>query len=240
MCKFHKDVARDIATDIDGRFDPGAFAVAVTAMAHLRTEQFVPSLFGVDGFVPAQMADADIQQALSDARLKECSHAADRFRSQALPLLQRAMARTAARHDLSVDGLHLSPGTYTAQGYKATCGAPPDPTVNGSFLSYAVVHLFQGYDDAAKTVSTRDGALSLIATAEHEKFEPIRAATAHFYGQPQVAETLKRMFLDTVVRIVRAAPADAAAGRGFAATAGCVMCHDDDRRNLGAKAPAPK
>lgn len=240
MCKFHKEIARDIATSCCGTFDPGAYAVALTAMAHFRIEQYVPELFGCDGFVPAKMAGADAQRALTAAGLEEDSSVAERFRSKHLKTLQAAMRATRAAHDLSPAALQIAPGELTAQGYKATPQAQPDPTVNGPFLDHAVVHLFTGYDDDAKTYVSKGRSLSLVARAEHDRFEPIRAATADLWAQPQVAEIMRTMFQHALVRIIRAAPEDLQAARGFAATKGCVMCHDDDRRTAHAKGPRPQ
>ena len=55
MCKYHKAVARDIATNDAGDFDPGKYAVALLAMAQFRIEQYMPTMFNCTGFDPREM-----------------------------------------------------------------------------------------------------------------------------------------------------------------------------------------
>lgn len=236
MCKFHKDVAKDIATDTKtGAFDAGKYAVALTAMAHFRIEQYMPSMFGCDGFVPAEMATAEAQKAIADSGLRSCPHAMARYRDTHIEALRAAMADTASVFSLTQKDLNIAPGEITKDGYKATCCAQPDPTVNGPFMDYAVVYLFDGYDDAQKTYVS--GTLSLMEDAPQPQYEAIRMATAHFVAHPGVMETLKQMFEDSLVKIFKAAPADLEQGRGFKQTKGCVMCHDDERREAGGPKP---
>lgn len=231
MCKFHKDVARDIATNEAGDFNPGKYAVALTAMAHFRIEQHMPAMFGNDGFVPASMATPEAQQALKDSGLRTCPHASKRFRDANIGMVRAAMDATAAVISLDPAHLNIAPGEITRDGFKATKDAKPDPTVNGPFMDHAVVYLFDGYEDAKKTRVAKDGALRLSPQADDARFEAIRTATEHFVSRPGVMPALEQMFKDSLAQIFKNAPEAAKLGQGFNATAGCVMCHDDGRRD---------
>lgn len=241
MCKFHKDVAKDIATNADGEFHPGKYAVALMAMAHFRIEQYIPSMFGDDGFVPKRLATPTAQQALKDSGLRGCQHAIARYRDDNIEALRKAIDQTAAVMPLSPADLNIAPGEVTLDGYKATEDAKPDPTINGPFLDHAVVFLLKGYDDDSKKTYVSQGReLSLVTEADDPRFEALRLATVHFISQPDVMPILKQMFEDSLVKTFKAAPEEARLGKGFNKTSGCVMCHEDDRRTAIKKPEPPK
>ena len=161
MCKFHKDLARAIATNPDtGDFDAGHYAVALVGMFP-RLEEYVPEMFGCDGFVPKQMAGEDVQGFLENSErlreyvfnadgsaksLNDVRQAEETYREDHLGFLRAAMLEIASKHDLSEEGLQFPEYKKHVQaGYKATCCADPDPRQNGPFLDVAVVHSYDGY-----------------------------------------------------------------------------------------------
>ncbi|HIF26488.1 MAG TPA: hypothetical protein EYG18_07195 [Micavibrio sp.] len=240
MCKFHKDVARDIATDpVTGDFNAGHYAVAMLAMGHFRMEQYMPEMYHADGFVPAELATESAQGALkaafNRAAMRSCPHAMQRDYDKFMPMVRDAMAKTAAQFDLTHEGLNIAPGKITKDGYKATCCAQPDPTINGPFMDYAIVYLFDGYDDAEKTMAT--GKLTLLEESPSAQHEGIRMATEYFIAHDGILPALQQLFEDTVVKIFKDAPAAVAEGRGYQETKGCIMCHDDERRDAAAPKP---
>ena len=236
MCKFHKDVARDIATDpVTGDFNAGHYAVAMLAMGHFRMEQYMPEMYHADGFVPAELATETAAAALERTKLRSCPHAMQRYHDEVMPAIREAMANTDAVFDLSHEGLSIKPGEITKDGFKATCCATPDPTINGPFMDYAVVYLFDGYDDAEKTMAT--GKLTLLEESPSPQHEGIRMATEYFIAHDGILPALQQLFEDTVVKIFKDAPAAVAEGRGYQETKGCIMCHDDERRDEAAPKP---
>ena len=163
MCKFHKDLARAVATNPDtGEFHAGHYAVALVGMFP-RLEEYIPDMFGCDGFVPKHMAGQEVQDMLNTAEklhdyvyhadgslksLEEVRTAEETFREDHLGFLRAAMLEIAAKHDLSEEGLNFPDfKKQTSTGYKATCCADPDPRENGPFLSVAIVHSYEGYRD---------------------------------------------------------------------------------------------
>ncbi len=239
MCKFHKDVARDIAIDpTTDQFDPGKYAVALVALAHFRIEQYMPTMHGIDGFVPAQMVTDAAVTALSDSSLRKVSSEQEAaYRNDNIGLLYAAMALTAQAHDLSMTGLNI-PDNLTRGGYKHCAKMPADPTQNGPFMNEAVVDLFTGYDRPGYV----SGNLILLKVAHKPAFEPIRAATEHFMTQSGVAEVLQRMFEGKLSSIFMSAQEDLRKGRGFQETAGCVMCEPvrPGERKPGVPLPIPQ
>jgi len=235
MCKFHKDVAKDIATNpVTGEFNPGQYAVALVAMAKFRIEQYMPPMHGCDGFVPSQMTSPVALQALTDSKLVKPLTDFTAYRDANIAQVRAAMAATAQTFDLSLSALNTQ-DRITKEGYKKTCCADPDPTKNGPFLDEAVVDLFEGYDRPGYV----SGDLSLLKTAHKPQFEPIRAATEHFMAQPGVDAILKQMFENSLASVFINAKDDLAAGRGHDKTDGCVMCHDKADEPKAATATAP-
>lgn len=224
MCKFHKDVARDIATDpVTGDFNPGKYCVALTAMAKFRIEQYMPVMHGCDGFVPAMMTTDDAVRALDDTGLRKPAADIQAYRDARIGAMRDAMALTAQSCDLSMQALNI-PDTITREGYRHCAKMAPDPTKNGPFMDEAVVQLFEGYDDEGKTWAR--GTLTLADQAHKPVFEAIRTATEHFLGQPGVTDTLKQMFENSLVRVFDDARIKGGAGLK---TDGCVMCGHGSR-----------
>ena len=229
MCKFHKDVARDIATDDStGAFDAGRYAVALTAMALFRIEQYMPVMHGCSGFNPDTMLTESAKHAFAESGLERPQKTINAFRNRNIDTLREAMDVTAQSCDLSLPGLNIR-DILTKEGYKASCCAKADPMENGPFLDEAVVELFEGYDDVNKTWATKN--LSLIATAHKPEYEAIRTAVEHFVSQPRIHETLKRMFEHSVASIFQNAQGVKDAGLGHDRE-GCVMCGHGSRASV--------
>jgi hypothetical protein len=233
MCKFHKDVARDIATDpVTGTFDPGRFSVALLAMAKYRIEQYMPAMHGCDGFMPASMTTDAARQAFAASGLHSSFEEGRAYRDAHIAALRAAMDRTAAAFDLSMQALN-NPDTLTAKGYRHCEKMGPDISKAGPFMDEAVVQLFKGYDDDAKTWARHD--LHLVSTAHKPEFEPLRAATEYFLAQPGVEPALHRMFEHSLFRIFE--EARLGSGSPGVETDGCVMCGHGSRADEAPSAP---
>lgn len=220
MCKFHKDVAREIATNDAGEFDAGKYSTALISMALFRVEQYLPALHGVDGFNPALMATDTAKQAFAASGLQKPQAEIQAYTNQHIDGLRAAMDLTANSMPLTLESLNI-PDRIVQGGYKATCCAEPDPTENGPFLDEAVVELFTGYDDATKKWTS--GPLSLVDVAHKPQFESLRCAVEHFTSQDGVRDVLQGMFERSLASIIQSAEADLAAGH-VRDSQGCAMC----------------
>lgn len=164
MCKFHKDVARDIATSpVNGQFDPAIYSVALVAMAKFRIEQYMPSMFGTDGYNQYALASAKGVAAFDQSGL------AMGDAPRGMDVLRQAMGK-----NLTLAGLNL----------------PKDPVRDVAFLDEATVELFENYTAPGYAA----GDLHLKATAHKAEFEAIRAATADFLSHPGIEDILRRHF----------------------------------------------
>ncbi len=175
MCKFHKAIARDVATNPEtGEFSPAQYAVALVAISKYRIEQYMPPMFGCDGYSRHEMATPKAIAAFEQSGMRKLVHHADPYHDNNIDALRAAMAETAVAHDVSLSGLNL----------------PKDPVRDMRFLDEATVELFEGYTGpgyAGDEIFLKD-------TAHKPEFEPIRAAAAHFMAQGAVEPILRRMF----------------------------------------------
>ncbi|WP_435641746.1 hypothetical protein [Micavibrio aeruginosavorus] len=178
MCKFHKTVAREIATNpVNGIFDPARYAVALVALSTFRIEQAMPSMFGCDGYSKYEMATdkARIAVANSNMNWHHGTKEAD------METLRRAMDIASYKHNLSIKGLNL----------------PKNPVNDTAFLDEATVKLYEGYTAPGYAAIP----LSLKTQAHKPEFEPIRAAVETFMQNPVTFKALARRFENTTLQI---------------------------------------
>ncbi|PZQ48226.1 MAG: hypothetical protein DI551_01690 [Micavibrio aeruginosavorus] len=220
MCKFHKDVAREIATNRAGEFDAGKYSTALISMALFRVEQYMPEMHGFDGFQPEKMLTDTARESFAKSNLARPQAAIVSYHNAHIEGLRAAMDLTARSMPLSLGDLNIK-DRIEKGGYKATCCAEPDPTENGPFLDEAVVEMFTGYDDTSKKWAS--GPLSLVEVAHKPEFEALRTAVEHFTSQEGVRHVLQGMFERSVASIFQSAEADLAAGH-TRDSQGCAMC----------------
>ncbi len=220
MCKFHKDVAREIATNDAGEFDAGKYSTALISMALFRVEQYLPEMHGTDGFNPALMITDTAKKSFAASGLEKPQAEIQAYTNTHIAGLRAAMDVTANSMPLTLEALNI-PDRIVQGGYKSTCCAEPDPTENGPFLDEAVVELFTGYDDATKKWAS--GPLFLIDVAHKPQFEALRSAVEHFTSQEGVRDVLQGMFERSLASVFQSAEADLAAGH-IRDSQGCAMC----------------
>ena len=173
MCKFHKDVAREIATDpVHGTFDPARYAVALVAMAQFRIEQYMPSMFGTDGYSKYALASDRGVAAFAGSGLA----GREKNYPPGMDELRRALPQ-----GLSLKALNL----------------PKNPVRDVGFLDEATVELFENYTAPGYAA----GELRIRDRAHKPEFEPIRAAAADFLEQPGVTDALRAHFEYSLARI---------------------------------------
>lgn len=183
MCRFHKDVARDIATNPQtGEIDPARYAVALVALKY-RIEEYLPAMFGSSGYSPYELATPVATESFRQSGLAKPLTDIQSFRDKNIDTLRAAMDATAQQHNISTQSLNL----------------PKDPLRDTAFLDEATVALFDGYTDLDKHWAP-DG-LRLKQKAHKASFEPLRAAAETFLAQPGAAPILKQMFENSIARI---------------------------------------
>lgn len=203
MCKFHKDIARAIATDAaTNQFDPALYSVALVVMAKYRIEQHMPEMFGCDGYSAYQMATPQAQGAFARSGLTVPQAEIDTYHAAHINDLRRAIVDATRGLPVSIKGLNL----------------PKNPVKDVRFLDEATVELFDGPGYYTKhnqqSKGKPDGAvmgyvadeINLTASAHDPKFEPIRQAAAAFLAYEGVETVLEQMFKHSLASKFQAAP----------------------------------
>lgn len=187
MCKFHEDIAIDIATNPQsGELSPGAFAVARMVLARYHIEQYMPEMFGCDGRGAYAMACARGAAAFQRSRLEVPPEEISAYRDAHIASLHEAMAQTQSRHDLSVKAL----------------GLPKNPVKDARFLDEGAVELIEGYTHENYY---SEGPLHLKAQAHKPEFAPLLGAAQDFLAQPGIEATLRQMMEHSLARNFMAA-----------------------------------
>lgn len=182
MCKFHEDIAIDIATDPStGKFSAGAFAVARMVLARYHVEQYMPEMFGCDGRSAYAMASSRGRDAFARSGLERPLEDIQTYRDAHITNLHQAMAETASRYDLSVSAL----------------GLPKNPIKDPRMLDEGAVDLIEGYTHENYY---SEGPLHLKAKAHKPEFEPLLQAAKDFLAQPGVEPLLKQMMENSLAR----------------------------------------
>lgn len=186
MCKFHEDVAIDIATDpVTGEFRPGVFGVARMVLARYHIEQYMPEMFGLNGRSIYAMASKRGLEAFDRAdavhHLSKPAQEIKQYRDDHIGMLHQAVASTMTRHDLSVKAL----------------GLPKNPIKDARVLDEGAVELIEGY---TADNYYGDQPLYLKKSAHKPEFEPLRSAAEDFLNQPGVEPVLKQMMEHSIAR----------------------------------------
>lgn len=244
MCRWHKHVAKSIATDItqDG-FDVGRYSIALVAMGTQRVEQTawgLQELHSIDGFNPEEILTPECQKAFEKSAAYT-SLTVDEIQNKLddqISVLNQAMDQLSSEISISKQDLGIT-DRITKDGYKQTCCATPNPRENGPQLDAAVVYLVKGYDDDLRDVASKE--LEVISNSELKALrydptvrgkdmellktqEPIRHAVERYVGIDGVKEALRTSFSLSVAYIFKTAPDDLKNGTGLSGASDCIMC----------------
>lgn len=91
MCKFHKDVAREIATDPQtGKIDTTKYQIALVSLAKWWVQQYMPSL-DVSGYSPYELATQQAQDAFKATHLPKSNSDIQSYKIENIPFLRHAI-----------------------------------------------------------------------------------------------------------------------------------------------------
>jgi hypothetical protein len=249
MCRWHKHVAKIVATDpVTGEFNVGFYAVGLTAMALFRIEQKrfnMPELFSIDGFNPREILTEKAVNSYERSGLKKSADEAEIIIESMCQKIRSGLIETNKIFQLNKEYLSL-PDIVTKDGYKKTCCSVANPRENGPFLDAAVVYLFKGYNDINRSIAEKS--LQLISSDElaalvedHsipervlpyiQMLESIRLATEIFLKQPDMMEFLENAFVGSIVYIFETAESDLQNNLGIDGHSNCIMCEGNKGRN---------
>lgn len=173
MCKFHQEVARDVATDDAGRFDPVLYNVVLLAAAKYRIEQHMPDMAGCGGFDRYEMVTPKAVDALKASGIEKPLEYIQSYRDRHIDTLRGALAATIARYGTTAQAL----------------GLPEKSALHDAFLDEATDTLFEGFD----TTGMATKPLELKTVAHKPAFQKFLDVTRDFAAQPGVGPILGKM-----------------------------------------------
>ncbi|GAB5388054.1 MAG: hypothetical protein Alpg2KO_10220 [Alphaproteobacteria bacterium] len=189
MCKFHKVVATKLATDEKtGEVNPAKFAVALTALAKYRVEQYAPSLSGVDGYHWPDLLQDQTMREMGQARIPMSLERHARYAESNLPRVKKALDKMFDKAQIDLNKL----------------GLPHDPAKMQAELDIATVELFDG---------DVHGPLRLKRQAPRAEHEALRKVVAKYMDTPRVEPTLKRLLEGSLMTLFLDAPRERNAAR---------------------------
>lgn len=169
MCKFHKDVARDIATDpATGQFNSVAYSIALVALAKFWIDRYMPEMSDCDGYSNYAMAGATGVAAFEKSGLNADLDMIEANRDKFVGFVRDALGKVINEQGLTLQSLNL----------------PKNPIKNSTFLDKAMVEIYDG-DPAVE--------LTLKKVSSEPDHEPLRQAVEAFYAVPGIENALQTM-----------------------------------------------
>lgn len=172
MCKFHRSVARDVAT-VSGTFVPSYFIITLLALSKHGLETYMPDHLYIGGSVPSEMTEPSAWAAYERSGLKRPLAEVTRDHESGVAFVRERLRNLENRMDIS----------------PAALGFPPLPPAFMSFLDYGLDHLYEG--------NPKTG---LVAKADKLEFQPWLEATREFASDPQTAQTIQLLLEGSICR----------------------------------------
>lgn len=173
MCKFHRDLATEIAIDPKtGLVDEKIYALTLTALAKYWIVRYLPDYGECDGEFRYEMATQRAQDALRDSALNRDIHAIKQHRARTIPEVRGIIANIAGAFPVDL---------------------PARKAERTRFLDNAYLHVFSGDPAGDYRVSERN--------ADDPRYEMLRRSTAALMAMPGVDAMLETMLRGKIVEI---------------------------------------
>lgn len=169
MCKFHKDVAREIATDpLTGGFDPLAYSIGLAALARYWIDRYIPEMTNCDGYSNYEMASRAGISAFEKSFLPKDIDSINAYHADTIGDLRAAVKAVIETKGLTLAALNL----------------PKNPVKNTRFLDIAMADIYEG-DPAI--------GLMLRSAAKAPSQDPLRNAVSALFAQDGIEEKLQKI-----------------------------------------------
>jgi hypothetical protein len=182
MCKFHQDIALDVATGADGSVNPTIYALNIIALgANCSIRHYMPEMKGVKGSMTYKLASQECQTAFKNSGLVYEPAAFEAYRSETLPALRNASQEIIQTHGFDQKRPSVIKGRIK------------------SFLQVAPDELYAPLDNLTPNV--------FKTPKQAEQYQGLRLAVADYWATDGVAPALKERFKQSVSVLFSEAPA---------------------------------
>lgn len=104
MCKFHQDIALDVAQNMDGSLDPLSFVINSLAIGTVFSiGDYIPEMPNISGYNTYALASKQGQKAFADSGLVYDANAFESYRHDTIGFLRDRTADIIKKHDISAD-----------------------------------------------------------------------------------------------------------------------------------------
>lgn len=178
MCKFHQDIALDVARNPDGSLDPLSFAINSIALGtNFAIDDYVPAMPGISGYNTYGLASKEGQDAFAQSNLVYDPDAFEAYRMNTIGFLQERTKDIIANHAMDKKFTKK-----LGQGKKAI-----------RFVNTIPDEAYASFDNLSSDIFKTDKAAAL--------YQDIRQASAEYWNDPQTQEILEKRFEFSVANI---------------------------------------
>lgn len=181
MCKFHQDIALDVARQADGTVDPTAYALNIIALgANCSIKHYMPNMKGVKGSMTYRIASQDSQQAFKQSGLAYDPDAFEAYRGNTLGFLQQETQDAIQQH-----GFDQNRPKVIKNRIK-------------SFLQVAPDELYAPFNNLSADI--------FKDKKQAAAYQELRLAAADYWNKDGVSDILTERFKQSVTTIFAEAP----------------------------------
>lgn len=183
MCKFHKDVAIQVATDSNG-IDPVAYSIMMCALSRYWINFYMPDMGHIDGYSAYEMATEETISAFKNSdtlyHMSQNMQGVIDYANQNSPKIRAAVNEVIAEQGLSLEKLNC----------------PSDPLNHQRFAWAIAQHLFEGEPTQG---------MRMVKSVKNPKHEPMHRAVDAFFQKNGVESILQEMIAGSFAKVIRAA-----------------------------------
>lgn len=177
MCKFHKELAIDIATDpVTKKINPVAYSVSLVALAKYWIDRYMPDIPDCDGYSPYAMMSPKAVAALDKSGLEQDVALIGAFRDSNIGHVRTAILNLIEEQQLTLESLNLR----------------KDPMKDERFLNNSMLAVFEGNPRIE---------LTLRRTVDDPAYEPLRQAVEDFTGRDNIQAILQKLIEGNFARL---------------------------------------
>lgn len=182
MCKFHKDVAIDVATNpVSGVLCPLRYSITLCALAKFWVDKYMPDMGHLDGYSNYEMSTAATRHSFALSDLEKDPRKVHDGQAERIIFLRGAVDKVIADLGLTPQLLNL----------------PKSPDTSPRFLDQVMLGMYDGEPQHELTIK---------ASVDNPKHEPLRHVVEHIYKISGYGHAVEQSLRSNISALVLDAP----------------------------------